>query len=45
MSGAGKGSKPRKVDFNKYAKNYDTIFAKNKTYNSKESNNSKLVVK
>jgi hypothetical protein len=30
MSGAGKGSKPRKVNFEKYGKNYDKIFHKTK---------------
>ena len=30
MSGAGKGSKPRKVNVERFNKNYDIIFAKNK---------------
>ena len=33
MSGAGKGSRPRKVDFEKFGKNYDNIFSKNKKNN------------
>ncbi len=30
MSGAGKGDKPRKVDFKKYGDNFDRIFGKSK---------------
>jgi len=28
-TGAGKGSRPRKVDIKKYGDNFDTIFSKN----------------
>ena len=30
MSGAGKGSKPRKVNFERFSINYDKIFSKNR---------------
>ena len=30
MAGAGKGSKPRKVNFEKFSRNYDRIFSKGK---------------
>ena len=30
MSGAGKGSRPRRVDLKKYGEHFDAIFAKNK---------------
>lgn len=33
MSGAGKGSRPRKVNFEKFSRNYDKIFLKSKKNN------------
>jgi hypothetical protein len=30
MSGAGKGSKPRKVNFERFSANYDKIFSRNR---------------
>lgn len=35
IGGAGKGDKPRPVDFKKYQENYDLIFRKNKKKNNK----------
>jgi hypothetical protein len=36
MSGAGKGDKPRKVDFKKYGENFDRIFERNKKKEAKK---------
>ena len=36
-SGAGKGSRPRKVDLKKYGEHFDAIFAKNRKNTSKET--------
>lgn len=33
----GKGSKPRKVDMDKYSRNYDAIFRKNKVDSNKKN--------
>ena len=36
-TGAGKGSRPRKVDIKKYGENFDVIFSKNKKNTDKLS--------
>jgi hypothetical protein len=38
MSGAGKGSKPRKVNFERFNRNYDKIFSKNRKNNNSLAN-------
>ena len=36
-TGAGKGSRPRKVDLKRYGSNFDAIFSKSRNKNSKTS--------
>ena len=36
-TGAGKGSRPRKVDIKKYGEHFDVIFSKNKKNRAKSS--------
>ena len=39
MAGAGKGSRPRRMDLKKYGKNFDAIFSNNRKNTAKASVN------
>jgi len=45
MAGAGKGSKPRKVDFKKFGLNYDKIFGQTRKINSEITKLEKISIR
>ena len=45
MAGAGKGSRPRKVDLKKFSLNYDKIFGQTKKINSELTKLEKISIR